>query len=182
MQYKDSVLVWLRTEKEQLAATAEAAIQEAQNCLSEGSPPTGLLAEALCTLPSEQFAMVTYSVTPPDLQNYCQAWVNYRNDMKGFNEYFSNMQLSEFRSENCQICSRRILWSDKLLLTCGHSYHRSCVKGQIVAHITGDIQSQIVCGVDKQPIEYTILQQLMMKDDYKRFTQKLENRPVAARD
>lgn len=53
IQYKNSVLEWLRTERDQFSAIAEAAIKEAQSCLAEGSPPTNLLTEALVTLPSD---------------------------------------------------------------------------------------------------------------------------------
>jgi len=120
--YKNSVLQWLRTEKEQISTTIETAIKEAQNCLAQGSQYASPLVEALWVLPPEELRMVTFSVTPPDLQSICDAWIIYRNDLSKISK------MGQFRVEYCAICCDKIQWRDILTLTCGHYFHSVCVK------------------------------------------------------
>lgn len=120
--------------------------------------------------------MITYSVSPPDLQVIYEAWVTYRNDTDSFNEYFSNSRISELRSEDCRICLEKINWNERLKLSCGHTYHRTCVKDQAEAQLTNFFMTEIVCGLCNTPIDTHILQQLITEKDYERYSGELDVR------
>lgn len=79
--YRSWWLELLHTEKEQLLNAIETALQEAYNCLDQGTNPVGALAQALWTLPPEELHVFSYSITPPDLQSVCQTLASYQNNL-----------------------------------------------------------------------------------------------------
>jgi hypothetical protein len=81
-EYRTWRLQLLQTEKAELSTTIEAAVQEATNCLIQGTQPANGLAQALWFLPPEQLSLISYSVTIPDLRILCETWVSYQNNLQ----------------------------------------------------------------------------------------------------
>ena len=79
--YRSWLLELLHTEREQLLNAIETALQEAYNCLDQGTEPVGALAQALWALPPEELQVFSYSITPPDLQSLCQTLASYQNNL-----------------------------------------------------------------------------------------------------
>jgi hypothetical protein len=79
---------WMKEEKGKMQRLIEAAIQEAERCLSRGTAPRNQLAEALLSLPIEDLTVVGYSITAPPLDTICANWVTYRNSVQTLYDRF----------------------------------------------------------------------------------------------
>lgn len=96
-EYGCQRLQLLQTEKAQFCTKIEAAVQEATNCLNQGTAPVSGLAQAMWFLPSERLKVFRYSVATPDLQIICDTWISYQNNLQSVCEELSQrpVQLPE---------------------------------------------------------------------------------------
>lgn len=100
-EYRSWQLQLLQTERAELSTAIEAAVQETAYCLNQGTQPVGWLAQVLWFLPSEQFSVVSYSVTTPNLQTLCGSWASYQNNWRGLYERL-NQRPAQFAEEEKQ--------------------------------------------------------------------------------
>ena len=82
VEYRTWWLQHLQTDKEELALAIETAIQEATNCLDQGTEPGSALGRAMWTLPIEKLQVFTYTVSTPDMPTLCSNWASYYNHLK----------------------------------------------------------------------------------------------------
>lgn len=142
VQYQERLKRQLRAEKDKIEAVVEAAAKEANEYLAGGPEPINSLAKAIWTLPIEQFAVVHFSVTPPDLELFTQSWVSYRNNFdsllsslstspsplyieptraKVFNSATSGWDCYPLRTPVCADVGTRYVWAGVELFCCGGS-------------------------------------------------------------
>lgn len=98
-EYRTWWLQQIQAEENAISEAVEAAIQETTACLDEGIEPVNPLAQALWTLPAEDLQIVTFSISPPDLQTLCQTWMTYENNLYGLCDRFASHQSEEHPSE-----------------------------------------------------------------------------------
>jgi len=99
-EYRTWWLQTIQTEKAALAEAVETAIQETTACLDEGTEPENPIAQALWTLPAEDLQVVSYAISPPDLQTFCQTWVTYTNNLHCLYARFAPHQPEESNKED----------------------------------------------------------------------------------
>lgn len=87
-KWQEWLLQWAQNEQEQVKSLVEAAIQEAESCLAQGSQPSLPLSQALWTLAPEELKVFSYSVAALDLETLTQTWVTWQNNMSGLFDRF----------------------------------------------------------------------------------------------
>ncbi len=80
--YRDAIVQAIRAEQAVVWQQIEAAGEEAENCLAQGTLPVTPLAQALWMRPPQELKVFRYEIKPPDLQAVCQAWTFYACDME----------------------------------------------------------------------------------------------------
>lgn len=88
-EYRTMWLQRLQTEKQELLAALEAAVQESYSSLDQGLVLMSPLAQALWTLHPEELQIISYSVASPDMQVFCQSLTSYQNHLQDLCEPFS---------------------------------------------------------------------------------------------
>jgi len=88
-EYRSLWLQRMQTEKQELLATIEAAVQETTHSLDQGLVLMSPLAQALWTFSPEELQLVSYSVALPDMQTFCQSLTSYQNHLQDLCEPFS---------------------------------------------------------------------------------------------
>jgi len=142
VQYREKLTSQLRTEKNAMEEVVEAAVKEANEYLAGGPEPTCPLTKALWTLPIEQFAVVRFSVTSPDVNLFTQSLVSYHNDfalllsslstpqspvyieptrVKVFNSVDSRWDCCPLKAPVSVDVGTRYVWAGVELLCCGGS-------------------------------------------------------------
>lgn len=92
--FRDSLVSKAQAEKEQTSAAVEAAVEEAEACLAQGSQPTSRLAQALWTASPESLRAFSYSINPPDLKASCKTWASSQNTFNQICSRFKVQSLS----------------------------------------------------------------------------------------
>lgn len=86
--YLKTMLEVLQAEKAQLAEAVEAAIGEAEACLSRGFSPETSLAKALWTRTPGELSVFAYVLNPPDIMSLLEVWSSYQNTLPKLCEQF----------------------------------------------------------------------------------------------
>lgn len=81
--YRDVMVQTIRGEQAMVWQQVEAAGQEVESCLAQGTLPVTPLAQALWTSSPGQLTAFRYELRPPDMPALCQAWTSYVCDLDG---------------------------------------------------------------------------------------------------
>lgn len=89
-QYRDSWVQWLQNEKEQVSATIETAIQEAETCLGQGFAPSNPLAQVVLGALPKQLRVISFNINLPNMQQLSskREWITYSNGLQNLCEEF----------------------------------------------------------------------------------------------
>lgn len=67
----------IQAEKGKFSREVEAAVQEAETCMSQRTTQRSRLAQQLCSGGTGELERFTYQVTPPDIQQLSESWLTY---------------------------------------------------------------------------------------------------------
>lgn len=162
--YRDSWLERLRTERDKLAATIEPAIQEAESCLAQRTQPTTLLAYDLCDEFNE-FKLIHYSVTQPNLRELFKTWVTYYNIFRAQME--SSVPIVFYSDHK----PRNAFFEETL--NCGDRFNEEELSKRAEIHMAAVIKTPISCCICDTPIGGYALQKVMKPESFLEYKTKL---------
>lgn len=176
--YRDSWLERFRTEKEKLAATIEVAIQEAHNCLIQGTYPILTLTSDLLDSQNPTLQLIT-PANLLDWRTFFETLIPYYNRIPIHVKHcFIMRNLKKISS--CQFCKEStICYSELIVLSCDHFVHNKCLGNNLVCAATVANPTLIRCPSCDIPVAEHTLQQFLKPYQLLEYKTKLQNPQIA---